>query len=70
MHRIIYYKIFSGKQMSADKNPGRLLLLRVWVAGAVSGPREERGGDGAGYDRCHCVSFSTQTLFPVIVPDI
>ena len=36
--------------MSADKNSGRLLLLRVWAAGTVPGPREERRGDGVGYD--------------------
>ena len=52
--------------MSAYKDPGRLLLLRGRAAGALLGPRQERRGDGPGYDRRYNVSQYPQNYHVVL----
>lgn len=40
----------TGKPLSADQDPGRLLLLRVRAAGGQGRSRPLLRGDGAGHD--------------------
>jgi hypothetical protein len=53
----------AGEPLPAYKDPGRLLLLRVWAAGPVQRPRQERRRDGARHDRRHRVSAGSETFF-------
>lgn len=48
--------ILTGEPLSADQDPGRLLLLRVRAAGGEGRPRPLLRGDGDGHDRGHLVS--------------
>lgn len=45
--------IFSGQPLLEDKNPGRLLLLRVRSSRAAFRSRPLHRRDGPGHDRCH-----------------
>lgn len=47
----------TGEPLSADQDPGRLLLLRVWAARGEGWPRPLLCGDGGGHDRGHLVSL-------------
>lgn len=49
----------TGEPLSADQDPGRLLLLCVWAAGGQGRPRPLLCGDGPGHDRGHLVSYCT-----------
>lgn len=50
----------TGKPLSADQDPGRLLLLCVRAARGQGRPRPLLRGDGAGHDRGHLVSVWLQ----------
>lgn len=52
----------AGAPLSANKDPGRLLLLRVRSARAQTGPRPLLRGDGPQHDQNHQVPSSSRII--------